>query len=55
MKAANENIHLSPSCALQYEEELRETQKNLKNLKNEIIRFKKLAQKVHNIKLISEC
>ncbi|XP_029157510.1 LOW QUALITY PROTEIN: uncharacterized protein LOC114929954 [Nylanderia fulva] len=46
IKAANENIQLSPSLTLQYEKELRATKKNLKNLKNEIIRFKKLAQKI---------
>lgn len=45
-KAASENIYLSPLEILKYEEELKETQKNLSNLKNEIICFKKLAQKV---------
>ncbi|XP_011250999.1 ankyrin repeat, SAM and basic leucine zipper domain-containing protein 1-like [Camponotus floridanus] len=46
IKAASENIYLSPLEVLKYEEELKETQKNLKNLKNEIICFKKLAQKI---------
>lgn len=45
-KAASENIYLSPLEILKYEEELEKMQKNLKNYKNEIICFKKLAQKV---------
>lgn len=45
-KAASENIYLSPLEVLKYEEELKETQKNLKNFKNEIICFKELARKV---------
>lgn len=46
MKAASENIYISPSETLKYEEELKETQKNLKSLKNEINRIRKLARKV---------
>ncbi|KAM0729197.1 Ankyrin repeat, SAM and basic leucine zipper domain-containing protein 1 [Formica fusca] len=46
MKAASENIHISPLETLKYEEELRETQKNLKSLKNEINRIRKLARKI---------
>ncbi|KAL6431446.1 hypothetical protein ACFW04_007215 [Cataglyphis niger] len=46
MKAASENIYISPSETLKYEEELKETQKNLKSLKNEINRIRKLARKI---------
>lgn len=46
MKAASENIYISPSETLKYEKELKETQKNLKSLKNEINRIRKLARKV---------
>lgn len=46
LKAANENIDLSPTKRLAYEEELIKTQKTLKLLKNEIIQAKKLAQEI---------
>ncbi|XP_011631075.1 uncharacterized protein LOC105423122 isoform X2 [Pogonomyrmex barbatus] len=46
LKAASENIYLSPTIRIQYEEELRKTQKTMKLLKNEIIQMKKLAQKI---------
>ena len=46
LKAANENIILSSEKRIEYEEELRKTQKTLKLLKNEIIQVKKLTQQV---------
>ncbi|KYM77876.1 Ankyrin repeat, SAM and basic leucine zipper domain-containing protein 1 [Atta colombica] len=46
LKAANENVILSSEKRIEYEEELRKTQKTLKRLKNEIIQIKKLAQQV---------
>lgn len=46
VNAANENINLDPEQRKSYEEELRKTQKTLKLVKNEMIRFKKLAYKV---------
>ncbi|XP_024872306.1 ankyrin repeat, SAM and basic leucine zipper domain-containing protein 1-like isoform X1 [Temnothorax curvispinosus] len=46
LKAASENIVLSPVKRTEYEEELRKTQKTLKLLKNEIIKVKKLAQEI---------
>lgn len=50
LKAASENIYLSPAKRVGYEEELRKTQKTLKLLKNEIIQVKKLARKVSHYK-----
>lgn len=52
LKAADENIVLSPVERIGYEEELRKTQKTLKLLKNEIIQVKKLAQEVSHYKTI---
>jgi len=46
LKATNENVILSSEKRIEYEEELRKTQKTLKLLKNEIIQIKKLAQQV---------
>lgn len=46
LKAASENIVLSSAKRMDYEEELKKTQKTLKLLKNEIIQVKKLAQEV---------
>lgn len=50
LKAASENIVLSPTRRMEYEEELRKTQKTLNLLKNEIIQVKKLAQAVSHYK-----
>lgn len=50
LKAASENIVLSPIRRVKYEEELRKTQKTLNLLKNEIIQVKKLAQVVSRYK-----
>ncbi|KYQ50481.1 Ankyrin repeat, SAM and basic leucine zipper domain-containing protein 1 [Trachymyrmex zeteki] len=47
LKAANENTVLSSEKRIEYEEELRKTQKTLKLLKNEIIQVKKLAQQIN--------
>lgn len=44
LKASNEDILFT---RMEYEEELRKTQKTLKLLKNEIIQVKKLAQEVY--------
>ncbi|XP_011869003.1 PREDICTED: ankyrin repeat, SAM and basic leucine zipper domain-containing protein 1 [Vollenhovia emeryi] len=46
LKAASENIVLSPVKRKEYEKELRKTQKTLKLLKNEIVQLKKLAQEI---------
>ncbi|XP_072761551.1 uncharacterized protein [Anoplolepis gracilipes] len=46
MKAARQNIYLSPLEILAYEKKLKETRKNLKNLKTAVIHIRKLARKI---------
>lgn len=46
IKAASENIYLTPEQRTNHEEELRKTQKTLQNLKKEMILIKELAYKV---------
>jgi len=50
LNAANENIVLSSEKRVEYEEELKKTQKTLKLLKKEIRQVKKLAQEVSHYK-----
>ncbi|KAL0128370.1 hypothetical protein PUN28_003573 [Cardiocondyla obscurior] len=46
LKAASENIVLSPIKRIEYEEELRKTQNTLKLLKSEMIQIKMLAKQI---------
>jgi len=52
LNAANGNIVLSSEKRVEYEEELKKTQKTLKLLKKEIRQVKKLAQEVSHYKTI---